>query len=188
MQDLARGQWIADHIVPWEPEVRRWLRRCACTLARDEIDDLIQEAYVRICDVDLRSIRNGRRFMYSVVRNALRDRVRRARVVHIESLAELDTLNIETPGPERLISARQEYDRLVDAVCKLPPQRRAVFSSAKLHGLRNRQIARHLGISAKTVANHLHMAMAQVTELVYGQEEMEPQTTGSYPRERAKSD
>jgi DNA-directed RNA polymerase specialized sigma24 family protein len=50
MEDLTRlrHQWIADHILPWEAEVRRWLGRYTRTLRADDIDDLIQEAYARL--------------------------------------------------------------------------------------------------------------------------------------------
>ena len=41
MEDLTplRHQWIADHILPWEAEVRRWLGRYTHTLRADDIDD-----------------------------------------------------------------------------------------------------------------------------------------------------
>jgi len=43
-----RHQWIADHILPWEGEVRRWLSRYTRTLLAQDVDDLIQEAYARL--------------------------------------------------------------------------------------------------------------------------------------------
>ena len=69
MEDLnaQRCQWIADHILPWEAEVRRWLRRYTRTLFADDIDDLIQEAYARLWGTDLSRIRNGRSDRKSVV-------------------------------------------------------------------------------------------------------------------------
>ena len=46
MEDLTRlrHQWIADHILPWEAEVRRWLGRYTRTLRAYDIDDLIQKS------------------------------------------------------------------------------------------------------------------------------------------------
>ena len=169
MDEPSRHQWIADHILPWEPKVRRWLRSYTRTLTKDDIDDLIQEAYVRIWSADLSAVRNGKTFLFAVVRNALQDQLRRARVVQIESVADLEALpQEETPGPERTVSARQQYERLVELLNELPTQRRAVFSARKFEGLSIRETAKRLGVTEKTVANHLSFALTQLTRLMFG--------------------
>ena len=140
--NAQRCQWIADHILPWEAEVRRWLRRYTRTLFADDIDDLIQEAYARLWSTDLTRIRNGRSFLYAVVRNALQDQRRRACVVQIECMAEMDALDVdETPGPERWVSARQQYELLLRVLEMLPPQRRRVYQLRKFEGLSQREVA-----------------------------------------------
>jgi RNA polymerase sigma-70 factor (ECF subfamily) len=187
MEELTRYQWIADHILPWEPEIRRWLSRRNYNLSPDDIDDLIQEAYARIWSADFRNIRNGRTFLYSVVRNSLHDQFRRAQVVQMECVADLDALDIEeTLGPERMVSARQQYEQLVDIVNALPRQRRAVFSARKFEGLSIREIAKRLGLSEKTVANHLSLALAQVTQSMFGERDIVCQTSERNIRERTR--
>jgi RNA polymerase sigma-70 factor (ECF subfamily) len=165
-----RHQWIADHILPWEAEVRRWLGRYSRTLFADDIDDLIQEAYARLWSTDFTRVRDGRTFLYSVVRNALQDQLRRARVVQIESVAEMDTLDVdETPGPERWVTARQQYELLVRVLEKLTPQRRAVYQLRKFEGLSLREIALKLGITEKTVENLLGLAQGQVMKALFAE-------------------
>ena len=172
MDDLVRlrHQWIADHILPWEAEVRRWLGRYTRTLRVDDIDDLIQEAYARLWSADFTRIRDGRTFLYSVVRNILRDQLRRARVVQIECVAEIDALEIdEVPGPERWVSAHQQYEQLLRVLEKLTPQRLAVCQLRKFEGLSLREIALRLGIAEKTVENLLGLAQAQVMKALFAQ-------------------
>jgi RNA polymerase sigma factor (sigma-70 family) len=172
MEDLTplRHRWIADHILPWEAEVRRWLGRYTHTLLADDIDDLIQEAYARLWNADFTRIRNGRAFLYSVVRNALRDQLRRARVVQMECVAEIDALYIdEAPGPERAVSAHQQYEHLLRVLAKLTPQRRAVYQLRKFEGLSQREIAQRLGIAEKTVENLLGLAQAQVMKALFAE-------------------
>jgi RNA polymerase sigma factor (sigma-70 family) len=165
-----RHQWIADHILPWEAEVRRWLGRYTRTLRADDIDDLIQEAYARLWSADFTRIRDGRTFLYSVVRNVLQDQLRRARVVQIECVAEIDALDIdEAPGPERLVSAHQQYEQLLRVLKKLTPQRLAVYQLRKFEGLSLREIALRLGIAEKTVENLLGLAQAQVMKALFAQ-------------------
>jgi len=172
MEDLTRlrHQWIADHILPWEAEVRRWLGRYTRTLRAEDIDDLIQEAYARLWSADFTRIRDGRTFLYSVVRNALQDQLRRARVVQIECVAEIDALDIdEAPGPERWVSAHQQYEQLLRVLETLTPQRLAVYQLRKFEGLSLREIALRLGIAEKTVENLLGLAQAQVMKALFAQ-------------------
>ena len=172
MDDLTRlrHQWIADHILPWEAEVRRWLGRYTRTLRADDIDDLIQEAYARLWSADFTRIRDGRTFLYSVVRNILQDQLRRARVVQIECVAEIDALDIdEAPGPERWVSAHQQYEQLLRVLEKLTPQRLVVYQLRKFEGLSLREIALRLGIAEKTVENLLGLAQAQVMKALFAQ-------------------
>jgi RNA polymerase sigma-70 factor (ECF subfamily) len=165
-----RHQWIADNILQWEAEVRRWLGRYTRTLSADDIDDLIQEAYARLWSADFTQIRDGRTFLYSVVRNVLRDQLRRARVVQIEFVAEMDALDIdEAPGPERWASAHQQYERLLCVLENLTPQRRTVYQLRKFEGLSVREIAQKLGIAEKTVENLLGLAQAQVIKALFAQ-------------------
>ena len=172
MEDLIdlRHQWIADHILPWEAEVRRWLRRYTRTLFADDIDDLIQEAYARLWSSDFTQIRNGRSFLYTVVRNALQDQRRRACVVQIECVAEMDALDVdETPGPERWVSARQQYELLLRVLEQLAPQRRRVYQLRKFEDLSQREIAQRLGVTEKTVENLLRLAHAQVMKALFAE-------------------
>ena len=165
-----RHQWIADHILPWEAEVRRWLGRYTRTLCVDDVDDLIQEAYARLWSADFTRIRDGRTFLYSVVRNVLQDQLRRARVVQFECVAEIDALDVdEAPGPERWVSAHQQYEQLLRVLEKLTPQRRTVYQLRKFEGLSLREIALRLGIAEKTVENLLGLAQAQVMKALFAQ-------------------
>jgi RNA polymerase sigma factor (sigma-70 family) len=172
MEDLTwrRHQWIADHILPWEPEVRRWLSRYSRTLQSDDIDDLIQEAYARLWSSDFSHIRDGRKFLYTIVRNALHDQLRRARIVQFECVAEIDTLDIgEAPGPERQVSARQQFEQLLQVLKQLTPQRRRVYQLRKFEDLPLREIAQRLGVTEKTVENLLGLAQAQVIKALFAE-------------------
>ena len=192
MEDLTRlrHQWIADHILPWEAEVRRWLGRYTRTLRPDDVDDLIQESYARLWSTDFTRIRDGRAFLYSVVRNALQDQLRRARVVQFECVAEMDALDVdEAPGPERWVSAHQQYEQLLRVLEKLTPQRRAVFQLRKFEGLSVREIGQKLGIAEKTAENLLGLAQAQVMKALFAEEVTAlPQTGEREYESRGKTD
>lgn len=168
--NARRCQWIADHVLPWEDEVRRWCGRYSRTLDSADIDDLIQEAYARLWATDLSHIRDGRQFFYAVVHNKLQDQLRRARIVQIDHVAELDALILdEAPGPERWLSACQEYDRLLEVLKTLTPRRRRAYQLRKFDNLPLKEIGRRLGVSEKTVQNLLRLAQAHVMKAMFAQ-------------------
>jgi len=166
MDEQARYQWIAAHILPYEGEVRGWLRRHVRTLSSADIDDLLQEAYARLWPGDFARIANGRSYFYTVVRNLVAEQARRARIIPMERMGEIDSLHIPSidSEPERRVAARQELARLQTIIEALPGQCRRAFELQKLHGLSQREIAAEMQISEKTVEKHLARALARVIE------------------------
>jgi RNA polymerase sigma factor (sigma-70 family) len=164
MGDLARYRWIAANILPHEPELRGWLRRRLGGFYENDVDDLVQEAFSRIWGADFAFIRNGRAYLFATVRHLLGEYARRSRIVPIELLGEIDSLSLisEEPGPERLVGARQELDRLQTIVALLPPQCRRVFELRKFEGLSHREVAEEMRLNEKTVENHLTRALARI--------------------------
>jgi RNA polymerase sigma-70 factor (ECF subfamily) len=164
MDETARYRWIAAQILPHEPELRGWLRRRLGSFNDNDVDDLVQEAFARIWAADFSTIRNGRAYLYATVRHLLAEYARRSRIVPIELLGEIDSLNLisNEPGPERRVGARQELDRLRVIVAALPVQCRRVFELRKFEGLSHRDVAQRMGLSEKTVENHLTRALARI--------------------------
>jgi RNA polymerase sigma factor (sigma-70 family) len=189
-EDLTglRQQWIADHILPWEAEVRGWLGRYSRRLRAEDVDDLIQESYAKLWSTDFTRIRDGRAFLYTVVRNTLQDQLRRARVVPMEYVAEMDALEVdEAPGPERWMHAHQQYQLLLRVLQELTPHRRAVFQLRKFEGLSVREIAQRQGIAEKTAENLLGLALAQVTKALFAEGVAPVRPTGEREYERRRN-
>jgi RNA polymerase sigma factor (sigma-70 family) len=164
VDDDARYRWIASNVLPCEGEVRAWLRRNVHTLRPADIDDLIQEGYARLWAADFTRITNGRAYFLTTVRNVLLEHARRARIVPMERLGEIDALRIssEEPGPERHATARQEFERLWRALADLPRQCRRAFQLQNFEDRSRREIAETMGISERTVEKHLAKALLRV--------------------------
>ena len=179
LDEQARHLWIASHILPHEAEVRGWLRRHVHTLSRADADDLIQEAYARLWLADFSRITHGRSYLYTIVRNLLSEHARRARIVPMERLGEIEALRIpsEEPGPERQVTARQELEQLERILETVPGQGRRAFRLQKFQGLSQREIAQEMGISEKTVEKHLADALLRILEAL--SEEKNSRTTDS---------
>jgi RNA polymerase sigma factor (sigma-70 family) len=181
MDEPARYRWIAAHVLPYEPELRGWLRRRLRALSDSDADDLVQEAFARIWAADFSTIRNARAYLYATVRHLLAEYARRSRIVPIELLGEIDSAHLisDEPGPDRWVGARQELDRLRAIVAALPVRCRRVFELRKFEGLSHRDVAQRMGISEKTVENHLTRALTRIGKVL---------AAGAHPQESEHSE
>ena len=110
-------------------------------------------------------------FVFSVARNLLINRVRREHIVSIDAVADLDALGIaiDEPGPDRSAMARQELQRLQEALDRLPPRCREAVVLRKIEGLGRREIAGRMGIAEATVAEYLAIGIDTLADLLHGE-------------------
>lgn len=147
-------RWVASQIMPHEASVRTWLRRSR--VPSEEIDDLIQEAYCKLVGLDcVDQIESPDGYFFQTVRNLLSDKLRRAKIVRIETVMEIEALSVSSdePTPERTAAARRELAQVQALILNLPERCRRVFELRKVEGVSQREIARRLGISESAVEN-----------------------------------
>lgn len=154
--DSELGQWFAAHVQPHEPVLRAWLRSRFRT--EDDLDDLVQESYLRLLRARERGeITSPKAFLFTVARNLALDRYRHREVVPMESLAESEGLAVLDEGghiPD-LIAHHQELALLTEAIQTLPDRCRQIFTLRKVYGLSQAAISAQLGVSENTVAAQL---------------------------------
>ncbi len=145
--------WVGSEILPHEADVRAWLRR---TLDPDDLEDVIQEAYAQIAGLaDIAHIRCGRAYFFTAARACVLMRLRRARIVRIETATEIESLNIseDAPSAERVAAGRRELARVQRLIAGLPDRCRRIFELRKIEGLSQREVAARLGLAEHIVEN-----------------------------------
>lgn len=165
-QRLKIVSWVSREVLPHEGDVRKWLRRSATRL---DAEDVVQEAYCRISNLkDIRHIRNGRAYFFQVAKSIVIDQMRRSKVVHIEIMAEIDTLSVEPDGltPERIVLGREELKQVYKIIESLPERCRKIVKLRKLENLPQRQVAQMLGISESIVENDIAKAIRLILEAI----------------------
>jgi RNA polymerase sigma factor (sigma-70 family) len=180
-----RAQWLAANILPLEPLVRAWLWRV--TPAGLEPDDVIQEAYTKIaCLESTAHIIQPKPYFFRVVKSLILEYLRHSQVVAIESVAEVTELPIsrEEASPERIVSGRQQLERLFHLIEELPAGCREVFKLRKFEDLSQREIATRLRISENTVEKQLARALRLL--LMRFAEDQDPATTESDVRQHLR--
>lgn len=155
--------WLGGRVLPHEAEVRGWLTRALNNPS--DVEDVIQEAYCRLWSTtNPEQITNPRAYFFRVARNVVIDEMRKARVVRIETVAEIDELKAvsDDATPENVVSARAELRRVRQLIDGLSPRCRQIFEMRKIEGLSQKEIATKLGVSENIVENEASRGLKQI--------------------------
>jgi RNA polymerase sigma factor (sigma-70 family) len=159
-------RWFAEEVLVHEESLMKFLRRSWPNAS--ELDDIRQETYIRVYEAAAKALPQATKaFLFTTARHLMIDRVRRQRVVSIEAvggLGELDDLNvlIDEPSSETKASAREELRRLAEALDGLPSRCRDIIWLRRVEDLPQKEVARRLGLTEKTVER----ALARGVELL----------------------
>jgi RNA polymerase sigma factor (sigma-70 family) len=161
--------WFVSEILPHERLLMGYLARVWRNTA--DLTDLRQEIYVRVYE----SAREGlpthpKALLFTAARNLIIDRVRRQRVVSIESLEEFHHLEefVDEISPERILSARQEFSLLSQAFNSLSEKCRTIVWLRRIEGLSQRETARRLGLNEGAVESQLARGLRALAHTVIG--------------------
>lgn len=153
---LARSRWLAEHILPHEPAMRRWLSRLT-SKSQVDIDDIVQETYAILARLEcVSSIRDPRNYAMQVAKSVFLQGLRRSKVITIGSIADIAALGEadDAPGPEQHVHGQRELRRVEAAIRDMPTQIRKVFWLRRVEGLTQRETANHLGLAEHTVEKY----------------------------------
>lgn len=160
MDDDSLDDWFIREILVHEEALvsfllRRWPNR-------PDVYDLRQDIYVRVYEAAAKARPPApRAFLFTTAANLLVDRLRRRRVIAIDAVGDVEDLNVvvEEVSPERRISAHEELRRLAQAIDLLPPRCREVVWLRRVAELPQKEVAKRLGITEKSVEKHVMKGM-----------------------------
>lgn len=159
-----RARWLAVNILPLEPQLRGWLKRAVSHSL--EADDLIQEAYAKLAGLaTVSNITQPKAYLYQTVKRLVLDHMRRSSLVSIEAVADFAHLDSEAGfTPERILSGRQELERMYRAIARLPAECRSVFIMRKFDDVPQKIIAARLRVSENIVEKRMSRALRMILE------------------------
>src|SRR6185312_5095050 len=164
--------WFVREVLAHEQALMRFLHRN--WRDHDEVGDLRQEIYVRVYEAAMRQPPDSpKSFLFATARNLLADRVRRQRIVSITAVGDLEQLNVlqDELDPPRWLGGREALTRLARALDRLPERCREVVWLRRVEDLPQKEIARRLGISEKTVEKHIAKGSRMMADFFHGRTE-----------------
>jgi RNA polymerase sigma-70 factor (family 1) len=131
-------------------------------------EDIVQDCFVKLWQrddsdrrniTDKRNISDKRAFLYTAVRNACIDTLRRQ---HPE-MTSIDPSDLEgTISDEEAVDRSEREAKVWEIINGLPDRCREVFLMAKRDGMTYNEIAEELDISVKTVEHQISKAMKKL--------------------------
>ena len=166
--DLETARWFSEEVQPHEPELRAYLR--AKFSAHFDIDDLVQETYVRLLQArEHAPLRSAKAYLFATARNAAYDFFRRRKIIAIDCTAEIELLPVfeDRPGVAEAVCHDQELQLLAEAIQALPERCRRVLTLRKIHSLSHREIAQKLGIAENTVNAQVAIGVLRLRDYLH---------------------
>lgn len=133
-------------------------------------EDLVQDIYLRIRDLEPAAIENPGAYLYRLGANLMLDRLRSQRRAERR---EADWQDGETqrvggvevaqePAPDVAVEARDRLARILSAVEGLPPAVREAFRLHKLEGLSHAETAAAMGVSRSSVEKYIMTSLQRI--------------------------
>lgn len=167
--DVALKSWFLEAVLPLEGALVRFIaRNCGHS---DDVADIRQEVYERALRAAHAALPGStRQYLFTIARNVLIDRARRAKIVSFEQISNLEDTgySADLTATDRHLDARDQLRRAMAGLDHLPPRCRAVVRLRKVEGLSVRETAARLGVSHHTVERQLTLGMRALTDFMLG--------------------
>ncbi len=128
-----------------------------------EVEDIVQETYVRVCQIENKdAVREPRSFLFRTARNLALDHVKRAEsrlTAGTDAIDEVPAANFmsssEVDSTYAQVVSDEEFVLFCEAVRELPKQCRRAFILKKVYGYTLKEIMAEMGVGQPTVETHI---------------------------------
>ncbi|MBY8821062.1 RNA polymerase sigma factor [Sphingomonas colocasiae] len=146
---------------------RKLVRALARKGGEEDAEDVVQDAFLKSMEAEqAQPLKSAAAFVMAVTRNTVIDRLRRRafRSTIISDSSDLDAVAVDAaPDPERSVIASDRLARTMAIIERLPTRQREVLHLHRFESLTYAQIAKRLGISARTAEGHLAAALNRIS-------------------------
>jgi len=168
-RDAAVRAWFCEEVLPLEGALLRFIRRNWPTA--DDATDLMHDVYeLAITGARTAIPQNTPGYLFTVARNHLINRAKRARIVSFDLVADLEAVaaGIDMFEAERQLHARDALRRVQAGMEKLSPRVREIVLLRKVEGLDVAETSQRLGIGKDAVNHQLAMGMKALADHMLG--------------------
>ena len=162
-RSVEEARWFTEQVYPHDGQLRAYLCS-AFPSTREEINDLVQESYLRVWKAKAtQPIRSAKAFLFTIARRLALDSIRHERgspILVLDNLAELPVVE-EWPDVVEKLTREEKSQLLGQALASLPDRCRDIVYLHKIRGLSQHEVATTLRLSGKTVANQIGIGVSR---------------------------
>ena|GEM_PF-899853 len=131
-----------------------------------DAEELLQEVFLKLWEIrgSLDAGRNVKSLLFRICINLIYDFIRRKNVERAYLDYSVGNVQVQSDDTWQEVVYQDLLENLRGLVEAMPAQRQRIFRLSKEEGLSNGEIARKLGLSQRTVENHLHLAVSWLKE------------------------
>nr|WP_039990384.1 RNA polymerase sigma factor [Paraglaciecola arctica] len=148
------------------------LRMVSRIVPPKEIEDIVQETYVRICQMDKREpVEQHKSFLMKTARNLAFDHLKKAETRLADGVETECDFDIEAAIHDEVFetaASKEEFAHFCEAVRQLPVQCRRVFVLKKVYGYTQKEIAKEMNLSESTVEKHIAVGFKRCASHMLG--------------------
>ncbi|MGC4110315.1 MAG: sigma-70 family RNA polymerase sigma factor [Nocardioides sp.] len=161
--------WFCQEVLPLERSLTNFIRNN--WRVPEEVPDLRHDVYELVIAGARRGLPTStRHYLFTVARNHLINRAKRARIVSFDLVADLEMVerDIDLLATERHLSAREALRQVQLGLEKLSPRVREIVWLRKIEGLNVAETAARLGIGKDAVNHQVMMGMKALADHMLG--------------------
>lgn len=128
---------------------------------KDEAEDIVQQTMITFWEKreTIEITTSVKSYLYRAVHNQALNKIRHDKVRLVYSKEVQSFGEQESEPASGKILQQEMQSKIAEAIDQLPDQCRTVFQLSRFENLKYLEIANHLGISVKTVENHMGKAL-----------------------------
>lgn len=142
--------------------------RYAYTFLRDreEAEEVVQGTFINLWDKrQVLEIQTSlKSYLFRAVRNSCLNSIKHEKIKQQHVAHEMAVMEVSRESVTEAVAAGELEQRITSAMAALPEQCRLVFQLSRYEELKYQEIADQLGISIKTVENHMGKALRLMRE------------------------
>lgn len=134
---------------------------------KEMAEEIVGDVFIKLWEKrkNLSSVKNLKSYLFIAVKNACYTASnKKSNEIFFNELSEFHLDKIAVPESQQIES--DLMDMINNAIEKLPPKCKLVFSMAKIQGFNHKEIAQIVGISEKTVEYHTAKAVKKILDII----------------------